>query len=555
MSFKLKLVAYFLAGLAAPTRCGRMGRCTRRSSRSARRRRSTCASRPGLRAVLAGVQGRALRRRIGARHRARLRPRLPARRSSGTTAGSYGSQLAVSPGVRLETSDADARPCEDDRARPRGVAGRQARQRPARHRSSPACPLTFALAHPPRQPRRALPAATCSSSLDERPNRGRPVRPVAALRLATPGARRDPRRRRRSATGPSRPAARAGATPTARSRCSRRRRRSTTQSRRPTRRLSIGLLGSARPASPWSPTSSAARSSTPSGGLGAIAANAIARGRLDRRVEVRGRDEFARLGTRVQRDGRPARGAASRSSEAERAPARGDRPLRRGARRDARRRPAPARDRRDGGRGDRRDRRASSSASAARSSRRERSRSAARALRAPARRRPPELRHAHASRAAASRSSSGARPRRSWPTRRSRSKNARLHRIVARQALVDMLTGLANRRHCEEALAGELMRAERFGGSVAFVLADLDSFKSINDRFGHPVGDGGAGRVRRDAARVRARDRRPRPLGRRGVRDRPARDRPRRRRPPRRARAPRVRGARDPLAGRHARSR
>ncbi|MGB2873880.1 MAG: diguanylate cyclase [Gaiellaceae bacterium] len=68
--------------------------------------------------------------------------------------------------------------------------------------------------------------------------------------------------------------------------------------------------------------------------------------------------------------------------------------------------------------------------------------------------------------------------------------NARLHRIVARQALIDMLTGLANRRQCEEVLAGELMRAERFGGSVAFVLADLDSFKSINDRFGHPVGDG-----------------------------------------------------------------
>jgi diguanylate cyclase (GGDEF)-like protein len=68
--------------------------------------------------------------------------------------------------------------------------------------------------------------------------------------------------------------------------------------------------------------------------------------------------------------------------------------------------------------------------------------------------------------------------------------NARLHRIVARQALVDMLTGLANRRHSEEALASELMRAERFGGSVAFVLADLDNFKSINDRFGHPVGDG-----------------------------------------------------------------
>jgi len=67
--------------------------------------------------------------------------------------------------------------------------------------------------------------------------------------------------------------------------------------------------------------------------------------------------------------------------------------------------------------------------------------------------------------------------------------NARLHRIVTRQALVDMLTGVANRRQCEEALASELLRAERFGGSVAFALADLDSFKSINDRFGHPVGD------------------------------------------------------------------
>jgi diguanylate cyclase (GGDEF)-like protein len=68
--------------------------------------------------------------------------------------------------------------------------------------------------------------------------------------------------------------------------------------------------------------------------------------------------------------------------------------------------------------------------------------------------------------------------------------NESLHRIVARQALVDMLTGLANRRHCEEALSSELSRAERFGGAVAFVLADLDNFKSINDRFGHPVGDG-----------------------------------------------------------------
>jgi diguanylate cyclase (GGDEF)-like protein len=67
--------------------------------------------------------------------------------------------------------------------------------------------------------------------------------------------------------------------------------------------------------------------------------------------------------------------------------------------------------------------------------------------------------------------------------------NARLHRIVERQALVDGLTGLANRRQCEETLASELARVERFGGSLAVVVADLDWFKDVNDRYGHPAGD------------------------------------------------------------------
>jgi diguanylate cyclase (GGDEF)-like protein len=67
--------------------------------------------------------------------------------------------------------------------------------------------------------------------------------------------------------------------------------------------------------------------------------------------------------------------------------------------------------------------------------------------------------------------------------------NARLHRIVERQALVDGLTGLANRRQCEEALAAELARVERFGGPLAVVVADLDWFKDVNDRYGHPAGD------------------------------------------------------------------
>jgi diguanylate cyclase (GGDEF)-like protein len=67
--------------------------------------------------------------------------------------------------------------------------------------------------------------------------------------------------------------------------------------------------------------------------------------------------------------------------------------------------------------------------------------------------------------------------------------NARLHRIVERQALIDGLTGLANRRQCEETLEDELARVERFGGSLAVVVADLDWFKDVNDRHGHPAGD------------------------------------------------------------------
>jgi diguanylate cyclase (GGDEF)-like protein len=67
--------------------------------------------------------------------------------------------------------------------------------------------------------------------------------------------------------------------------------------------------------------------------------------------------------------------------------------------------------------------------------------------------------------------------------------NAKLHRIVEQQALVDGLTGLSNRRHTEDRLESELARAERFGGPLAIVIADLDDFKAVNDVHGHPVGD------------------------------------------------------------------
>jgi len=67
--------------------------------------------------------------------------------------------------------------------------------------------------------------------------------------------------------------------------------------------------------------------------------------------------------------------------------------------------------------------------------------------------------------------------------------NVRLHRLVARQASTDGLTDLANRREFEESLANEISRAERFGHSLALILADLDNFKQVNDRFGHQAGD------------------------------------------------------------------
>jgi diguanylate cyclase (GGDEF)-like protein len=67
--------------------------------------------------------------------------------------------------------------------------------------------------------------------------------------------------------------------------------------------------------------------------------------------------------------------------------------------------------------------------------------------------------------------------------------NARLHRMVERQAMLDSLTGLANRRSLEDTLRSELARAARFADTVSVVLADLDDFKQVNDRHGHAAGD------------------------------------------------------------------
>ncbi|KDB10462.1 diguanylate cyclase with PAS/PAC sensor [Burkholderia sp. lig30] len=56
-------------------------------------------------------------------------------------------------------------------------------------------------------------------------------------------------------------------------------------------------------------------------------------------------------------------------------------------------------------------------------------------------------------------------------------------------ANLDGLTGIANRRFFEARLRDEFSRWQRYGGSLSVLLFDLDHFKTINDRFGHLVGD------------------------------------------------------------------
>jgi diguanylate cyclase (GGDEF)-like protein len=67
--------------------------------------------------------------------------------------------------------------------------------------------------------------------------------------------------------------------------------------------------------------------------------------------------------------------------------------------------------------------------------------------------------------------------------------NARMHRLITKQASTDGLTGLANHREFQDQLRREVERAQRFNLPLSLMLLDLDDFKLINDRFGHLTGD------------------------------------------------------------------
>lgn len=67
--------------------------------------------------------------------------------------------------------------------------------------------------------------------------------------------------------------------------------------------------------------------------------------------------------------------------------------------------------------------------------------------------------------------------------------NLGLREKLQEQASRDSLTGLYNRHHERAWLEHELRRAARHGERLVAILADLDHFKQVNDRFGHDAGD------------------------------------------------------------------
>jgi diguanylate cyclase (GGDEF)-like protein len=64
-----------------------------------------------------------------------------------------------------------------------------------------------------------------------------------------------------------------------------------------------------------------------------------------------------------------------------------------------------------------------------------------------------------------------------------------LRKDLIHNALVDQLTGVANRRHFFQAAEEEFSRFSRYNRTFSLLMLDLDHFKEVNDQFGHPVGD------------------------------------------------------------------
>ncbi|WP_445367002.1 diguanylate cyclase [Methylomonas sp. BW4-1] len=60
---------------------------------------------------------------------------------------------------------------------------------------------------------------------------------------------------------------------------------------------------------------------------------------------------------------------------------------------------------------------------------------------------------------------------------------------LERQARIDYLTGIANRRYFMEQGEAELARSDRYGNPLSVLMLDIDYFKAVNDNYGHAAGD------------------------------------------------------------------
>jgi diguanylate cyclase (GGDEF)-like protein len=69
--------------------------------------------------------------------------------------------------------------------------------------------------------------------------------------------------------------------------------------------------------------------------------------------------------------------------------------------------------------------------------------------------------------------------------------------VCEEAAFTDHLTGLANRRRFERQLEREVNRTLRLGHPFSLLMLDIDNFKSVNDNFGHNVGDEAIRRIGR----------------------------------------------------------
>jgi diguanylate cyclase (GGDEF)-like protein len=67
--------------------------------------------------------------------------------------------------------------------------------------------------------------------------------------------------------------------------------------------------------------------------------------------------------------------------------------------------------------------------------------------------------------------------------------NATMYEFIDTLSRIDPLTGLHNRREFDRLLQQELASASQSGQRLSLIMADIDHFKLVNDRFGHQEGD------------------------------------------------------------------